>query len=365
MTRLHAQVQALPGVPSPLERADDLFDKGQFSDALALFQGQAQAATNPQIQQEARCKAGLCLLQLNRADQAAELFAPLLNEPGERWPPVAAGQLLLIRLQQNRFDDMDALLANIRNRFRFEQLAGHIPDHLRKGILDSLSVTAHEFLLPEPGQLHKLEQCIALAQVFQENHAIVWAKHNLARMQFLLGNEKDALATAKEILPDPDALDPNVLGHIYRVRVACWLMRRHGETRAALDYLDRLLFAAPGVYRQIAPAPQGLPNGPTIPSVISPCSPTGPASTSRWAISSRPRRTSTTSFVSSPPTTPNTASTPRPTSSRASCSRRKATPMPPARPGRTASTRASAPSSPPTCGSTSRKCPTATASSCT
>ena len=111
----------------PPRRADDLFDKGQFSDALALFQGQAQAATKPQIQQEARCKAGLCLLQLNRADQAAELFAPLLNEPGERWPPVAAGQLLLIRLQQNRFDDMDALLANIRNRFRFEQLAGHVP----------------------------------------------------------------------------------------------------------------------------------------------------------------------------------------------------------------------------------------------
>ena len=157
-------------------------------------------------------------------------------------------------------------------------------------------------------------------------------------MQFLLGNKKDALATAKEILPDTDALDPNVLGHIYRVRVACWLMRRHGETGAALDYLDRLLFAAPAFIAKSLPLPRAFPNGPTIPSVISPCSPTGPASTSRWAISSRPRRTSTTSFVSSPPTTPNTASTPRPTSSRASSSRRKATPMPPARPGRTAST---------------------------
>ena len=250
LMQLRGSIQGLPPVPSPLERGDDLYEKGHFGDALTLFQEQAVAAPNGEVKQEALCKAALCLVQLNRLDDAAEVFGPVVSEEGQRWPLLAASQLFVIRLQQNKFDDLEALRVSLANRFGFEQLAGHIPLHVRKSILRSIQVTTNDFLMPDRAQVHKLEQALALAALFQEKEFHLWSSLHLARLYFALGDEKKALALAKEHgqVENPAQIT-NAFGLVYQLRLSTWLMRRHGEALEALEILDKYLFESPGIYR--------------------------------------------------------------------------------------------------------------------
>ena len=53
-----------------LERGDQLYDEGRYNEALALYQEQALASPTAELGREAHCKAGLCLVELNRLDEA-------------------------------------------------------------------------------------------------------------------------------------------------------------------------------------------------------------------------------------------------------------------------------------------------------
>src|SRR6185295_10582597 len=58
LARLRVEGSALPPAASRLEKADELYDRGDFADALPLYIEQARQGG--EIAAEARCKAGLC-----------------------------------------------------------------------------------------------------------------------------------------------------------------------------------------------------------------------------------------------------------------------------------------------------------------
>src|SRR5262249_9671059 len=141
---LRASAQTLPTEASPLERGDQLYDEGHYGEALGLYQEQALTAARGEVNREARCKAGLCLVQLNRPDEAANVFEPLAAEAEGRWPLLAACQLWVVRLQQHRVADTGAVFASIRARFRPEELASYVPEAVKERLLVTVTLKKTE-----------------------------------------------------------------------------------------------------------------------------------------------------------------------------------------------------------------------------
>jgi len=138
ITSLEGERQLSAESDSPLEKADELFDRGSYREALASYIDQTITTEEPEFLQEVRYKQGLCLVKLNQEDEADLLFEQLMLEPGQRWPPLAGCWLWLIRLRQNRIDDADAIYTTLVSRaaeYQFSQLAALIPVELREGIL--------------------------------------------------------------------------------------------------------------------------------------------------------------------------------------------------------------------------------------
>ena len=88
----------MPVKPSPLESGDELLGREQFSEALAEYERQVLSDANTDAGQELRYKKSLCLVRLNRSDDAIAAFRQLTAEPGSRWPLLAACQLWLLQL---------------------------------------------------------------------------------------------------------------------------------------------------------------------------------------------------------------------------------------------------------------------------
>ena len=86
---------------------------------------------------------GLCLLGLGREDEASRLLADVMADldsaPAEspaRWPLLAACKLWLLRSEQNRGAEAEAILDKLAPAYQFEQLAALIPAQDRETILD-------------------------------------------------------------------------------------------------------------------------------------------------------------------------------------------------------------------------------------
>jgi tetratricopeptide (TPR) repeat protein len=248
---LHARAacQELPTSGSLLEKGDDFYDQGKLSDALACFQEQALAAGGTEAGREARCKAGLCLLGLNRPDEAVKILEPLAIETGDRWPLVAACQVWLLRLGQNRLDDAQAFIDSISSRYRFEDLATFIPGDLRQRILKSHFIPVSDYLLFKPATLRNLEQVLALAELFHESNEAFWTKYRLVRLYYLAGQKEKALQTAKEVVAISEQPGWGFTP-IWTLQQYCWLLRLGGQASLGLAEIDRRLFESPGVVRQ-------------------------------------------------------------------------------------------------------------------
>src|SRR5262249_28683837 len=97
----------------------------------------ARAAGGPAAAQEARCKQAFCEVQLRHPEEAAALFERVAAEDGPRWPAVAACQLWLVRLRQQRTEDAEARLDGLTTDCRCEQLVQLVPSQDRERILQN------------------------------------------------------------------------------------------------------------------------------------------------------------------------------------------------------------------------------------
>jgi hypothetical protein len=232
----------MPAAASPLERGDQLYDEGKYGQALALYQEQAIAAPKPDAGREARCKAALCLVQLNQLDGAAALLEPVAAENEGRWPLVAACRLWLIRLQQQQFAESGALFASIRARFKREELASYVPEEVKDRLLQSGKARKTDLLLPSPTVVRRTEELVHLADLLGSGDVRYWLRYHLMRVCAVTGDEARALQIIEEarplaiegVLASAGNLDmPLLIG-----RWHTWLRRRQGQTREALGELD-------------------------------------------------------------------------------------------------------------------------------
>jgi tetratricopeptide (TPR) repeat protein len=257
LVRLQGVTLGLPPQPSAIERADDLFDRGRYPEALALYQSLIVAGGNRTLLLEARYKAGTCLAQMNRLDDAVEVLGPLVSEAGEQWPLMAAFQLWLIRAQQNRFDEIDALLAGIHSRYGGKQLMLFIPESMQSTMIEALTVIPSDYLTPGVSNIQRAEQQVRLTELFEKPASQLYARHYLIGTYAYAGRDDKALKVARGLL---EQLEGSVRagqftgGILFLTRRALWAMRRGGEVPAALEQLDRILFEQPGVMRKGEPA---------------------------------------------------------------------------------------------------------------
>jgi WD40 repeat protein/tetratricopeptide (TPR) repeat protein/predicted Ser/Thr protein kinase len=249
--RLRAQQQLQPSRRSPLESGDELFARGQFDAALENYREQSLRQSAVEVNQESRCKSALCLLNLNRLDEAATQFEQLAGEAGPRWPLMAASQLWMLRLRQNRLDEAESAFTSIEARHKFEELAALVPDDLRQRILRSYSVAGASYLLFNPNMVRNLERAITVGEYLQSTDMSTFQKMILGRAYQMVGRHDDSLRLSEEVLRwyDSQPADSSRVP-LFELEEYAWQLRLRGDARRALDAVDRWLYESPGVFRR-------------------------------------------------------------------------------------------------------------------
>jgi tetratricopeptide (TPR) repeat protein len=249
--RLRAQQQLQPSRRSPLESGDELYAHGQFDAALEYYREQSLRQSAVEVSQESRCKTALCLLNLNRLDEAATLFEQLGGEAGPRWPLMAASQLWMLRLRQDRIDEAESVFTSIEARHKFEELAALVPDDLRQRILRSYSVAGASYLLFNPNMVRNLERAIAVGDYLQSTEMSTFQKMILGRAYQMVGRHDESLRLSEEVLrwyesqPADNSRVP-----LFELEEYAWQLRLRGEPQRARDAVDRWLYESPGVFRR-------------------------------------------------------------------------------------------------------------------
>jgi WD40 repeat protein/tetratricopeptide (TPR) repeat protein len=254
LTRLRILRQPLPPEVSPLESGDNLFLQNQFAEALENYLAQTRKLEGPAtavlaVRQEAECKAGLCLLRLNRPTEARALFERLSIQAGKPWPLVATCQLWLLLLRQQQHTEAEQVIESLAKRYRSEDLLEQVPEDLRLDILQNYQPTSSmvSMLTADPRPiLQRLERAIVVAEILQiPPQAHARAKLRLLRAYAMLGREGEALDLARSLLTT-HRLDTE---HVEALEDYAWLMRRRGEALEALTLVDRWLYQTSGELR--------------------------------------------------------------------------------------------------------------------
>ncbi|MBM4034856.1 MAG: serine/threonine protein kinase [Planctomycetes bacterium] len=242
--RFSASRQALPAAPSPLERGDELYARGQIGEALAFYREQAIAAGEPRFRQEARYKEALCLDAQKRLDEAGELFSRLAAEGTGQWPMLAACQLWLLRLRQDRLSEAHAVLEGLSTRYRFEELALLLPDDFRGRVLshyrrkgEGLGLMKHD-----PDRIRSLERVVAVSRLLSpRGEAEPGACRPLVRAYLAAGETERAKALLEKTLRSEFTAEMRELLADYS-----WLLRLAGENDRALEAVNRRLVSGSG-----------------------------------------------------------------------------------------------------------------------
>jgi tetratricopeptide (TPR) repeat protein len=248
--RLQAWQHVLAPAASPLERGDDSYARGALEEALAAYREQANSSPDVAVRQEARTKAALCLVGLQRPDEADQLLAGVAAEPGDRWPALAACRLWLLRLRRRQFAEADAIFEPLAGRYRRDQLELVVPEDVRGEILDTYlglyrGLNVYR-LLGNPDLIRPLERLVGLEDLLFEDGQHLWPRYVLLRGYRCLGRKDDALRLAEQLF----RLDEDAPGLPVTVEEYGWLQRERGAAGEALREIDRRLFDPDGGYRK-------------------------------------------------------------------------------------------------------------------
>jgi tetratricopeptide (TPR) repeat protein len=259
---LHGSRLTTPPTPSALERADDLYNQGDYESAGRVYQELLPGLQDAALRQEALCKQGLCLVARNRLDDAVPLFQQVAGESGDHWPPLADCQLWLAALRRDRTADADALLDRIfaRYGFSFEGLAVLVPDDVRSEILNKYGFARANYLLRKPEDvLRDAKRAAQVADLLEpaprdryQTQWHFWMNVTLVKAYFLAGRMDEAVKTAEGVLAEYG--DDLVVVEPY-----CWLLCLRGEHDRALAAANHAL--APDPHQA---SPSGLANFPLL-----------------------------------------------------------------------------------------------------
>jgi tetratricopeptide (TPR) repeat protein len=247
---LQARIQTLPPSPGPLEEADHFYAVGEVEKALAIFQREAAVVLDAKLRQEARCKEALCLVALHRQEEAARLLAPLCGEAGERWPLVAACQLWLIYLRQNRAVEAESLVESLLSRgYSADRLAAVFPEDLRQNLWLYYNKDFSGFTLlfqADPKRVAGLERLAAIHDLLAlEGYQRAFFHQKLVRAYRLTGEDRKAFEFMRGIVQGEvgpsRGTGPGAAVPVYQLEEFSWLAREQGRAAEALEPINRHL----------------------------------------------------------------------------------------------------------------------------
>jgi tetratricopeptide (TPR) repeat protein len=262
ISRLTFRRQPLPPLPSPLERGDALLADQKPAEAYDAYQAQLAGAADSETAQEARYKSALCLQGMLRAEDAATIWEQLLREPGRRWPAMAACQLWLLRLQQDRMDESEVVFSYVNSHFAFEDLVTLLPDEARYTILSKYAAGSPAAMIWRRRQFtERAERAVHVAD-FLHIEPLGNSRYNrwglqqaLLRANLFLGRPQRAIDVGRDWFDRCRALPTRermIAVGLVLIDYA-WLLGTRGEAGQALEELDRWLYAAPGVLVEETP----------------------------------------------------------------------------------------------------------------
>lgn len=226
-----------PPDPSDLQRGDSLFDQQRYGEALPLYSNIALTANTEAFRQEAAYKQAICLVELNRPEEAGRLLQALFTEEGEQWPLLAGCQLWLLHIRAGHSQEAESMYQSLAARFQFEQLASLLPRAIRDEIVDSYlaeSSNVSRLLMFNPQRLQNLERAAAIDRLLSpDGEGERWVQIDLARAYRFAGNLQPALEiTAKQAERYP---------HPTLFRLHSRLLRLTGQPQLALDELQQAI----------------------------------------------------------------------------------------------------------------------------
>ena len=256
ISKIRVANQALPALPTPLERGDMLYTESKFAEALAFYEQQEVAPGATVAGQELRYKRGACLVALNRPDEAIPWLEEVAAAEGPRWPLLAGCQLWLIHFRQKKLNEADAVFLRLSNRYPPETLATVVPEEVRYHLFYAYTVDGQqaEFVRFDPNRVARLERIAALADVVMvQDRRRLQIGLALIRAHHFTGQYPQATEAAAKMLQDPlltftDNVDVGSLD--YRMRVIeeyGWLLRLQGRAAEGLSEIERRLFNDRGV----------------------------------------------------------------------------------------------------------------------
>jgi tetratricopeptide (TPR) repeat protein len=254
VSRIRTASVLLPASASLLERADDLYSRGNYAEAMPLYEAQANASRGTPNETEARCKVGLCLMAANRPDDAVQVFEAVAAAPGERWPAIATCQAWLIRLRQNRLEDAEAILNTAAVRFNRKQFAKYIPESVRQEINSSIPVSPAAYAMPTRALLERLEAKIKLVDLIGEDDSGPGERLHLAMAAAMLRDDTRATAVARDLVEIElrtrlSAAEPSSSWNVlYSFYIYFWLLRQQGLLDRAEQELDAIRHGYPMKY---------------------------------------------------------------------------------------------------------------------
>jgi len=250
---LRASTRRRPAEESPLERGEHLYGLGRFADAMHEFQQQATLSRGTEFGKEASVKQALCLIALERMDEATEILGVVANEEGNRWPLIAGCQLWSIRLQQRRPDEAYAAFLALSSRYAFNQLREQVPRDLVASIVEQYREKSGGlgWYSYNPDLIQNLERSIAVQQFFGvEGLSLDVPRLYLCRAYHLKGDNRTAIFRAERILREQTSFHgENQHRFLQLCELYSWLLRLEGEAPRALSILDQQLLDSDGQYR--------------------------------------------------------------------------------------------------------------------
>lgn len=195
LKQLRVDSSLIPPAASPLEQADELFERGQYHEAISLYQQQNRQGGDAAT--ESMCKVGLCALALNRPADAVAAFEAVIQSADERWPAVAATQYWLMQLRAKKYQEADALSSMVSVRFTPEQLAQYVPAAVREELMKTTAFPRVNMLIQDESLVPRLEALLRLANLLSMEDPVHTLRRNLMTLHAINGNYQAAADVSK------------------------------------------------------------------------------------------------------------------------------------------------------------------------
>jgi WD40 repeat protein/tetratricopeptide (TPR) repeat protein len=239
---------------SPLQRADEYLLAGKWSEAERLYDESTRGDFSEVVQREARFKRGICLISLQREDEAGELFQQLMLAEDDRWSPAAGCQWWLSCLARNKGAEADAVFEILQTRYQAEQLARLVPTETRDRIVERSLMDldrADKLLRYDPERLRNIERAAAVDRLLSlDGRGTLPSQLLLLRAYRFEDRLEDSLRVCEAAASHP------VYGQErHLVRNHARVLRQLGRTKEALakceKWIEQHAAATPGAAEEM------------------------------------------------------------------------------------------------------------------